>query len=31
MRRYSTEIVLRGFNSQLVMLDRAQNCDTADR
>jgi single-strand DNA-binding protein len=27
--RYSTEVVLQGFNSQLVMLDRAQNGDTA--
>jgi single-strand DNA-binding protein len=25
--RYSTEVVLQGFNSQLVMLDRAQNGD----
>jgi single-strand DNA-binding protein len=27
--RYSTEVVLQGFNSQIVMLDRAQNGDTA--
>ena len=26
--RYSTEVVLQGFNSQLVMLDRAQTGDT---